>query len=180
MTIMNSLYPNISEPFLLGSLPSQTTFLKRTYLKFQFIRRHTDTSRHVKDNASNVPDKSGATWSTGFWEEDWMENRWGRNYWQIQNDDDNKLSHNSRWPITNARGSHLKRCHTKFRDYFSQGITSKRCNTKFRDYFSQSVISNTNTVAFFVFHKTYTTIMNESVESLITNCFDIWHIFPLM
>jgi hypothetical protein len=109
-----------------------------------------------------------------------MENRWGRNYWQIQNDDDNKLSLNSRWPITNARGSHLKRCHTKFRDYFSQGITSKRCNTKFRDYFSQSVISNTNTVAFFVFHKTYKTIMNESVESLITNCFDIWHIFPLM
>jgi hypothetical protein len=31
MTIMNSLYPNISEPFLLGSLPSQTTFLKRTF-----------------------------------------------------------------------------------------------------------------------------------------------------
>jgi hypothetical protein len=59
-------------------------------------------------------------------------------------------------------------------------FTSKRCNTKFRDYFSQSVISNTNTVAFFVFHKTYKTIMNESVESLITNCFDIWHIFPLM
>lgn len=35
-----------------------------------------------------------------------------------------------------------------------QGITSKRCNTKFRDYFCQSVISNTNTVAFFVFYKT--------------------------
>lgn len=27
---------------------------------------------------------------------------------EIQNDDNNKLSLNSRWPITNARGSHLK------------------------------------------------------------------------
>lgn len=107
MTIMNSLYPNISESFLLGSLPSQTTFLKRTYLKFQFIRRHTDTSRHVEDNASNVPDKSGTVWSTGFWEENWNKNGWGRNYWQIQNDDNNKLSLNSRWPITNATGDHI-------------------------------------------------------------------------
>ena len=121
VTIMNSLYDHneffiwpywilyipIYQSFLLGWLPSQTTFLKRTYLKFQFIRRHTDTSRHVEDNASNVPDKSGTVWSTGFWEENWNKNGWGRNYWQIQNDDNNKLSLNSRWPITNATGDHI-------------------------------------------------------------------------
>jgi hypothetical protein len=39
----------------------------------------------------------------------------------IQNDDDNKLSLNSKWPITNARGSHLKRCHTKLEIILARG-----------------------------------------------------------